>query len=205
MSTFTDPLARWNERFSVEGYLFGEAPNAYLKQKTALLHRGKTLSIADGEGRNSVWLAQQGLEVDAFDFSPIAIDKARKLAAQSKVSVNYQCCDWAAFDWPTAYYDNVVGIFFQFVEPASRDALFAKMDQALKPGGILLIHGYNKEQLQFNTGGPGRLDHLYDQALLESAFPNYKIIEGVSYKAEVQEGAGHSGLSALLGFVAQKN
>ena len=90
MTQFNNPLARWNERFSTQHYLFGEKPNRYLAEKTALLKKDKALSIADGEGRNSVWLASQGFEVDAFDFSPVAIEKAKNLAAAQHVNVNFQ-------------------------------------------------------------------------------------------------------------------
>ena len=204
MTSFINPLARWNARFSAEGYLFGESPNAYLAEMTSRLKPGRTLSLADGEGRNSVWLARQGLEVDAFDFSPIAIEKARQLADKHAVKVNYQCSDWQTFDWTPNRYDNVVGVFFQFVEPASRLDLFARMDQALKPGGVLLIQGYGKGQLAFNTGGPGELSHLYDDELLLSAFSNYQVLDIKTYTAEVDEGAGHKGMSALVGFVARK-
>jgi cyclopropane fatty-acyl-phospholipid synthase-like methyltransferase len=204
MTTFTDPLARWNSRFSAEGYLFGESPNAYLAEMTPRLKTGKTLSLADGEGRNSVWLAKQGVDVDAFDFSPVAIQKARQLADKHDVKVNYHCSDWESFDWAPNRYDNVVGIFFQFVDPASRSELFAKIDQALKPGGILLIQGYGKDQLQYKTGGPGELDHLYDEKLLRSAFSNYQVLDLATYTTEVDEGAGHKGMSALVGFVGRK-
>ncbi|MDO9278199.1 MAG: class I SAM-dependent methyltransferase [Polaromonas sp.] len=204
MTTFINPLARWNSRFSAEGYLFGESPNAYLAEMTPSLKAGKTLSLADGEGRNSVWLAKQGLDVDAFDFSPVAIQKAQQLADKHAVKVNYRCSDWESFDWAPDRYDNVVGVFFQFVNPAARSALFAKMDLALKPGGVLLIQGYGKDQLQYKTGGPRELDHLYDDELLLSAFSNYSVLDIKTYTAEVDEGAGHKGMSALVGFVAQK-
>ena len=204
MTTFINPLARWNSRFSAEGYLFGESPNAYLAEMAPSLKAGKTLSLADGEGRNSVWLAKQGLDVDAFDFSPVAIQKAQQLADKHAVKVNYRCSDWESFDWAPDRYDNVVGVFFQFVNPAARSALFAKMDLALKPGGVLLIQGYGKDQLQYKTGGPGELDHLYDDELLLSAFSNYSVLDIKTYTAEVDEGAGHKGMSALVGFVAQK-
>jgi SAM-dependent methyltransferase len=204
MATFINPLARWNSRFSAEGYLFGESPNAYLADMTPSLKAGKTLSLADGEGRNSVWLAKQGFETDAFDFSPVGVQKAQQLADKHGVKVNYHCSDWEAFDWAPHRYDNVVGVFFQFVDPASRSALFAKMDQALKPGGVLLIQGYGKDQLKYKTGGPGELDHLYDEELLLSAFSNYKVLDLKTYTAEVDEGAGHKGMSALVGFVARK-
>ena len=166
MTKFTNPLARWNERFSSDNYLFGEKPNQYLAEKTPLLHKGKALSIADGEGRNSVWLASQGFVVDAFDFSPVAIEKAKKLAAKHQVSVNFQCNDWEGFDWRANHYDTIAGIFFQFADPESRTELFEKLNHALKPGGTLIIQGYGKAQMQYNTGGPGILENLYDEELL---------------------------------------
>jgi SAM-dependent methyltransferase len=204
MTQFTNPLARWNERFSTVNYLFGEKPNQYLADKTPLLQKGKALCIADGEGRNSVWLASQGFEVDAFDFSPIAIEKAKKLAAKQQVMPNFHCCDWQSFDWKPNHYDTIAGIFFQFADPAPRAELFAKLHRALKPGGTLIIQGYGKDQMQYKTGGPGILENLYDEALLLASFKDYKVLDLQTYRQEVDEGPGHSGMSALVGYIGQK-
>jgi cyclopropane fatty-acyl-phospholipid synthase-like methyltransferase len=204
MSTFENPLARWNSRFSAEGYLFGEEPNVYLREQAHLLQPGKTLSVADGEGRNSVWLAQQGHRVDAFDFSPLAIEKAKGMAQSRGVSVGLSCCDWAGFDWRVGAYDNVVGIFFQFADAQERAQLFQKMAQALKPGGVLLIQGYHADQLKFNTGGPGVLENLYTEELMRSAFSQFDVLDLRVYEATIQEGTAHCGQSALLGYVGVK-
>ena len=204
MTQFNNPLARWNERFSTQRYLFGEKPNRYLAEKTALLKKDKALSIADGEGRNSVWLASQGFEVDAFDFSPVAIEKAKNLAAAQHVNVNFQCSDWQSFDWKANHYDTIAGIFFQFADPTSRLQIFEKLNAALKPGGTLIIQGYGLEQMQFKTGGPGILENLYDEALLLASFKDYKILDLKTYQEEVNEGPGHSGMSALVGYVGEK-
>ena len=204
MTGFTDPLARWNDRFAIPDYLFGESPNEYLFESKTFLQPGRALSVADGEGRNSVWLAGLGLSVDAFDFSPPAVAKAHTLAAKNHVAVNLQCCDWESFSWPVNHYDNVVGIFFQFVEPQSRAALFAKMAAALKPGGIIVIQGYGKNQLKFNTGGPGRLDNLYDEDLLREAFQGYEMLDLRTEEKTIAEGQAHRGMSALVGLVARK-
>jgi cyclopropane fatty-acyl-phospholipid synthase-like methyltransferase len=204
MTPISNPLERWNARFSTPHYLFGESPNAYLRQMQPQLLPGKTLLLADGEGRNSVWLAQQGLELDAFDFSPVAVQKAQKLAEKNAVNVNFQCCNWESFDWAPQRYTNIVGVFFQFVNPEARAQLFSKIDQALKPGGILLIQGYGKEQMQFTSGGPGVLENLYDEALLCAAFAQYKVLDIRTYTEAISEGEGHSGMSALVGFLAQK-
>ena len=204
MTDFTDPQTVWNQRFSTPDYLFGEEPNAFLASQAPTLGQGRALALADGEGRNSVWLAQQGFAVDAFDFSAPAVIKAKALAEKRAVSVNFQCCDWQSFNWRPAQYDLVAGIFFQFAGPQQRDVLFQKMDHALKPGGILLVQGYSKDQLKYNTGGPGKLDHLYDEALLKQAFAGYEVLVSQTYEAVLEEGSRHIGTSALVGFVARK-
>jgi|APCry1669190731_1035312.scaffolds.fasta_scaffold17470_3 SAM-dependent methyltransferase len=210
MNGFSNPLDRWNDRFSGEDYLFGLEPNQYLKEK--ILYetnlpkrvRPKTLCIADGEGRNSVWLAQQGHDVSAFDFSPVAVEKAKKLAKNKSVTIDFNCCGWEDFDWKQDTYDFVIGIFFQFVEPLDRDKLFKLLSDSLKVGGVLLIQGYGLEQLKYNTGGPGKLDHLYDEKLLTNYFYNYKIIDLQTYTAEINEGSAHNGTSSLVGMTAIK-
>lgn len=204
VTSFSNPQSTWNQRFAGEEFLFGEEPNAYLVRQRAHLRPGRTLALADGEGRNSVWLARQGLEVDAFDFSPNAVEKARRLAAQQQVQVNVVCRDWQSFDWKPEHYDNVVGIFFQFAAPAERSELFRRIDAALKPGGVLVIQGYSPAQLRFNTGGPGKLEHLYDEALLRAAFPDYAVLDLTTYEAEIAEGRAHCGMSGLIGFVGRK-
>ncbi len=204
MSTFNNPQQTWNQRFAAEHYVFGEAPNAYLKSQAAHLVPGTALAVADGEGRNGVWLAQQGLEVDAFDFSDNALHKARALAQSRQVAVNWVHSDWQSFDWRPAHYDNVVGIFFQFAPPEERATLFARMLSSLKPGGTLIIQGYTPRQLDFNTGGPGKLAHLYDESLMLDAFGELDILDLRTYEAEIAEGTGHQGMSGLLGLTACK-
>lgn len=204
MSTFQNSQNTWNQRFAAEHYIFGEAPNAYLQSQTAHLVPGKALAIADGEGRNGVWLAQQGLEVDAFDFSENAIRKAYALAHSRQVKVNFVCSDWQSFDWPVAHYENVVGIFFQFAAPEERVQLFGRMVASLKPGGTLIIQGYTPRQLDFNTGGPGKLAHLYDENLMRDAFGDLDMLDLRTYEADITEGTGHQGMSGLLGLTARK-
>jgi SAM-dependent methyltransferase len=204
MDGFAFPKTMWDKRFSTPEYVFGEAPNAFLASQAHLLGSGKALAVADGEGRNSVWLAQQGLSVDAFDFSAPAIAKAQALAVKHQVRVSFMCSDWQSFDWPTAHYDLVAGIFFQFAAPDERAEIFEKINKSIKPGGLLIIQGYGKNQLKYNTGGPGKLDHLYDDALMREAFAGYEVLVCNTYETTIQEGAGHSGMSALVGFVARK-
>ena len=204
MTGFTYPKEMWNKRFSTPDYVFGEEPNSFLVSQAANLGQGNALAIADGEGRNSVWLAKLGFLVDAFDFSEPATAKAQALAAKQNVQVNFTCSAWQDFHWPVSHYDLVAGIFFQFATPDERGELFEKIKKSLKPGGVLVIQGYGKNQLKFNTGGPGKLEHLYDEALLLNSFSDFDVQICETYESIIQEGAGHSGMSALVGFVAKK-
>ena len=202
---FANPAQTWDARFSTEDYIFGTAPNAWLAQHRDLLPAGgRVLAVADGEGRNSVWLAQQGMQVDAFDISPVGVAKATKLAQQANVAVNYQACGADNFDWKPETYDAVVAVFIQFAAPDARARLFAHMKSALKPDGLILLQGYTPKQLDYKTGGPPNLDHLYTEALLRDAFGDMTILELHAYEAVLREGTQHSGQSALIGLVAHK-
>jgi SAM-dependent methyltransferase len=205
MTNFTDATSMWNQRFAGEDYLFGREPNEYLRAQAPLLAPGsRVLCVADGEGRNSVWLARQGLQVDAFDISPVGVAKARRLAAEAGVSIDYSVSDCDQWPWPQAGYGAVVAVFVQFAEPAMRERLFANMVRALQRGGLLILQGYTPGQLAYKTGGPGELSHLYTAELLREAFKSLEIIELVDYEAELNEGARHAGRSALIGLVARK-
>jgi len=196
---------RWETRFAAPGYLFGTAPNAFIKRKAGLLKRGqKALTVADGEGRNGVFLAECGLDVTAFDFSPNALAKARELAKQRGVTMKIEQADLYVYPWPEAQYDVVAGIFFQFCPPPERAKVFAGMRRALKPGGILLLEGYRPEQLKYKTGGPSEVENLYTRALLEESFAGFASLDIEEYDAEVQEGSGHGGMSALIDLVGRK-
>ncbi len=195
----------WNERYSKPGFLFGTDPAQFLVEQQDYLQRGKTaLCIADGEGRNSVFMAEKGMKVTAQDASEVAIDKARGLAAARGASVAYRLGDLRDFDWDETQYDLVAGIFIQFAEPDFRDAIFDGMKRALVPGGILLLHGYRPEQLEYGTGGPPCAENMYTVDLLRDAFSDMEILRLEAYDREVQEGCGHSGMSALIDLVARK-
>ncbi|HWI36994.1 MAG TPA: class I SAM-dependent methyltransferase [Burkholderiales bacterium] len=198
-------LDRWNERYRVPDYLFGTAPNAFLAANASHLKRGqRALCVADGEGRNSVWLAEQGLEVVAFDFSPAAVDKARRLAAARGVGVRYDLASVYEWEWPAAAFDVVAAIFVQFADPPMRAFMFERMARALKPGGLLLTEGYTPAQLKYGTGGPKHVDQLYTGQLLRDAFAGFEVLELREYEAELDEGSRHRGMSAVIDFVARK-
>lgn len=196
---------RWETRFSAPGFVFGTAPNAFLKSQAHLLQPGqKALTLADGEGRNGVWLVEQGLEVLAVDFSPTALEKSRKLAAERRVTLRTEQADLASWSWPQAAFDVVVGIFFQFATPEQRPTFFAGIKQALKPGGLLLMQNYRAEQLKYRTGGPSDIERLYTRALLQEAFGDFTALEIKEYDGVMDEGSGHAGMSALIDVVGRK-
>jgi len=206
-----DHEARWNARYRDAGddYLFGIEPNHFLVRRAHLFQDGHAaLSVADGEGRNSVWLAEQGLNVTAVEISPVAVAKARKLAAGRGVQVNFILADLLAPDWPPVALENtfdwVVGIFIQFASASERPHQFAAMKRATRPGGRILLQGYTPRQLEYRTGGPPTLENLYTPELLRAAFADWTIEELVEYEDDVAEGCGHHGRSALIGMVARK-
>lgn len=202
---FANPRETWDARFSSDEYIFGTAPNVWLAQHIDLLKPGMhVLAVADGEGRNSVWMAQQGLQVDAFDISPVGIEKAKKLAQQQGVKVNFSIHGVEDYPWTTGTYDAVVAIFIQFADPETRATLFKRMKSALKPDGMILLQGYTPKQLEYKTGGPPNLSHLYTEELLQDAFGDLDISELNAYEQVLTEGTQHHGQSALIGLVARR-
>ncbi len=202
---FSRPAATWNERFAAPGHLFGTAPNAWLRERAGTWPAGRrVLCVADGEGRNSVWLAAQGHHVSAFDIAEVGVAKARALAAEQGVSVHFSVSDCDGYSWPTAACDAVVAIFVQFADPAMRSRLFRDMVRCLHPGGQLLLLGYTPQQLVCRTGGPGVLSHLYTAEMLRREFAGtgLRINELLEFESDLAEGLGHQGRSALVGLVA---
>lgn len=205
--TSPDQEAVWSQRYrdAGEDYLFGIAPCRFIETHRHLFDSGATaLSVADGEGRNSVWLAEQGLTVTALEISPVALEKARRLARGRNVEVDFVQANMLTMDWPPAHYDFVVGIFIQFVGPAEREIQFARLKQAIKPGGLLLLHGYTPKQLEYRTGGPSAVENLYTPDYLRQAFADFEVLELHEYEDDLTEGHGHRGRSAVIDLVARK-
>ena len=204
--SFSDQAKFWNERFNKEEFIFGKEPNEYLVEQTKqhLKPGGTVLCIADGEGRNGVWLAKQGMQVDAFDVSDIALAKAKQFAKDNSVEVSYTLCDTDGWNWQANSYDAIVAIFIQFADPAMRERIFKQVHLALKPGGIFILQGYTPKQLDYKTGGPSALEHLYTEEMIRELSSELEILDLTCYEKELSEGARHSGMSALLGVVAQK-
>jgi ubiquinone/menaquinone biosynthesis C-methylase UbiE len=195
----------WDERYAAEHYIFGTAPNVFLASQAALIRPGmRALAVADGEGRNGVWLAEQGAQVHAIDFSPLALEKARKLAGSRGVTLEFEQADVLNWSWPEATYDLVAAIFIQFAPPPERDRIIAGIRRCLKPGGVLILQGYTPKQIEFATGGPPSAANMYTAELLREWFADWKIQHLREHESVISEGSHHHGMSALIDLVAQK-
>ena len=196
---------RWQGRFSAPDYVFGEAPNAFLKAQAEKLPKsGKALAVADGEGRNGVFLAEKGLDTLSIDFSPNGLLKARALAKKRGVKLRTELADVHDWAWPAEEFDVVVEIFTQFSDPAERAIKWAGMANTLKKGGLLLIEGYTPKQLQYGTGGPKQIENLYTRDMYEKAFGHFSKVEIREYDTHMDEGGGHAGMAAVIDLVAWK-
>lgn len=194
----------WNERYAGETYLFGTAPAQFMAQLGPYIAPGQSaLCVADGEGRNSVWLAAQGLQVTAFDYAPNAVAKAQDLARARGVDADIRQGDVTSWPWSARFYDLVCGVFIQFVGAQGRAAIFDGMKQAVAPGGLIALHGYTPQQLAYGTGGPGAVENMYTEDLLRAAFADFELLRLEAYEAEIDEGEGHKGRSALIDMIAR--
>lgn len=197
-------MSIWDERYSGEEYFYGTEPNAFLVSQASRLQPGMScLAVADGEGRNGVWLAEQGLDVLSVDASPVAQAKAQKLAQARGVRMRFGQVDlleWAGDE----LYDAVAAIFIQFVGPDLRPKQFANLKRRLKPGGLLLLQGYTPRQLEYRTGGPSQAENLYTEPMLRELCADMDILHLAEHDSVLNEGSGHSGTSALIDLVARK-
>lgn len=195
----------WNERYAREDYLFGTEPAAFLAAQAHRVPPGAdVLCIADGEGRNSTWLAGLGHTVTAFDPAPNALAKARRLAQARGVTVAFHEAGTEDWPWTADAHDAVAAIFVQFAPPQARSVLFANIARTLRPGGLLLLHGYAPRQVEYGTGGPPAAENMYTLPMLHDAFPGWEVRHAADYDAVIEEGTGHSGRSALIDFIAVK-
>lgn len=189
----------WEQRYAEAGFAYGTEPNAWLASLAGLFRPGQTaLVIGDGEGRNGVWLAEQGLEVTSVDMAASGLAKARALARERGVSLETVCADLTAWDWPEAQFDYVVLIYVHF-PPEVRAQLHRKAYRALKPGGQIILEAFTFEQLGNPSGGPPRREMLYDAALLKSDFPaEAEWLQLEECQVELDEGRYHVGPAAIV-------
>ena len=202
---FDDAREFWDQRYSAPEYIFGTSPNLFLASQQHLFKPGdRVLDIACGEGRNSVWLASLGCQVLGMDVSPLALTKARQLAADRGVTVAWQEADVRSWQWQPDAFDAVVCIFIQFADPSQRARLFSGLQTTLKLGGKLVLQGYTPKQVECKTGGPPQAAHMYTAAMLRDAFAGLDIVHLQEHEDVLSEGTKHVGRSALIDLVAYR-
>src|SRR6185503_21353156 len=160
----------WNERYAGNEFAYGTEPNSFLVQNASLL-TSPVLSLAEGEGRNAVFLASLGLDVLGVDASDVGLAKAQQLAASRGLSIRTEVADLASYEPPENHYGSVVSISAHLPSKV-RNRFYPHVERSLKPGGIILLEAYAKAQISRNTGGPKDLDLLVDLADLQQQFPN---------------------------------
>lgn len=193
----------WDEKYSVEDYVYGKEPNRFLEEHASELPPGDVLCLAEGEGRNAVYLASLGFRVTAVDQSRVGMDKAERLAAEKGVEIEAICADLADFDLGEARWDAVVSIFGH-LPPQVRRRVYRSIAAALKPGGMLLLEAYTPEQMGRGTGGPRAADLLVTADMLRAEIPGLDFLHLEAIEREVIEGVGHTGPSAVVQLMARK-
>jgi SAM-dependent methyltransferase len=193
----------WNERYAGDEYLYGTEPNTFLAEHADLL-LGPVLSLAEGEGRNAVFLATRGLDVLGVDSSSVGLAKAQRLAAARGVTIRTEVADLGGYDLPPAHFGSAISIFAHL--PGSlRRRLYPLVERSLKPGGILLLEAYTLAQLPKSTGGPKDPDMLMSVANLEMEFPGCEVILAREIDRHVAEGGHRSGgVGSVVQFIARK-
>ena len=194
----------WDSRYAESGYAYGTEPNACLaSQKKHLRPGGKALAVADGEGRNGVWLAQHGLDVLSVDASEVGLRKTQELAADRGVAIRTEKVDLIAWQWPEQSFDIVAAIHAHF-PPEVPARLHRCMFNALKPGDVLLLEAFTPEQLNYKSGGPPVAEMLYTADMLRIDFAGGEILQTDESIAELAEGKYHRGPAAVVRLVLRR-
>lgn len=202
MSTFWDKM--WDERFEQAGYYYGTESNDFLKENFQVFKpKGRILCLAEGEGRNAVFLAQQGFQVTAVDGSQAGMVKLHQLAKERRVTIKTVVSDLAEYDFGIEQWDGIVSIWCHLPKELLSRVMSQCVD-SLKKGGSILIEAYTPKQLQYKTGGPHSVDLLNTLPEFQTYLKNLKQIHGQEIEREIIEGKGHTGLSAVVQFIGQK-
>lgn len=196
----------WDERYSTEDYAYGKTANTFLQAQVQQLQQvpnGKVLSLAEGEGRNAVFLAQQGFAVTAVDGSKVGLQKAQRLAEELGVTITCIQADLSEFDPGESQWDAIISIFCP-MPPALRQVLFPRIRRGLKPGGKFLLEAYTPEQLSFGTGGGNDAETMLTRDILSQALAGYTFQHLAELERDVVEGQYHTGRAAVVQVLAQK-
>jgi SAM-dependent methyltransferase len=192
----------WNERYASNEFVYGTEPNAFLVQHAGLLV-GPILSIAEGEGRNAVFLASLGFDVLGVDGSEIGLEKAERLAVSRGVTIRTEVADLATYEPPEHAFGSVISISAH-LPSVLRKRLHGLVERCLRPGGLILLEAYTPAQLARDTGGPKDVDMLMTRAELEQEFPHCERIVSQEIEREVVEGKFHTGRASVVQFIARK-
>lgn len=194
----------WDERYSSEEYVYGIEPNLFFKEQLYfIVPPGKLVLPGEGEGRNAVYAAKLGWQVDAFDQSAIAQAKALKLAERNEVNINYPVVDLRKFI-PTKNYYNAAAIIFVHFDSEERSIFHHKIIDSLKPGGKLILESFSKNQFGKNSGGPQDLGMLYSLEELKNNFGKMRTILIEEKNVFLNEGNKHKGEASVIQFVGEK-
>ncbi|MBU2871017.1 class I SAM-dependent methyltransferase [Colwellia sp. E2M01] len=187
----------WDEKYDTDEYIYGKSPNDFLRNHYDSLPKGKILLLAEGEGRNAVFLAKLGYTVTAVDISSVGLEKAEKLAKTNGVMIETICADLEEFDLGECKWDGIVSIYCH-LPPQVRKKLYARIERAIKPAGVLLLEGYRPEQLSYKTGGPPVASMMISKEILLEELPNFTFTHLQAIEREVHEGSHHNGLGAVI-------
>lgn len=193
----------WDNRYSTPDFVFGTEPNDFLRSVADRLPAGPVLCLAEGEGRNAVFLATRGHTVTATDLSATGLAKARALAAQRGVPLATEVADLSAYAIAPGTWSAIVAIFMHLPSELRRDVL-GRAAAGLRPGGVFLMEAYSPAQLAYNTGGPKDVALLPTLALLRAELPGLEFEIGRELERDVHEGGGHTGRSAVVQVLARR-
>jgi SAM-dependent methyltransferase len=193
----------WNERYSQPGFAYGTEPNDFLRDQASLIPKGRVLALADGEGRNGVYVATLGHHVTSVDLSSVGLAKAKVLAADRGVSIETVVADLGDFVIAPSSWEGVVSIFCH-LPPDLRRRVYAAVVQGLVPGGVLVLESYTPRQLILGTGGPSSAELMPTLEQLQEELIGLEFLHGAELEREVREGAFHKGRAAVVQVVARR-
>ncbi len=194
----------WDQRYAEPGFAYGTDPNDFLRERAARFPpRGRVLSVAEGEGRNAVFLAGFGHSVTAVDQSAVGLAKAARLAAERKVALETRQADLTSFDVGNAVWDGIVSIWAHL--PAEARRIFhRRCVAALKPNGVFLLEAYSPRQLSMGTGGPPTPALLMPLADVQKELSGLTFEVAREIQREIHEGAHHNGPSWVIQILGVK-
>ncbi len=193
----------WDERYSQAEYVYGKNPNDFLVNVIQQIPKGRVLCLADGEGRNGVYLAQQGCQVTAVDGSSVGLEKSRKLAVERSVEIETIVADLAEFPIQPNSWDAIVSIFCH-LPPTVRAHVHRQVISGLRSGGVFVLEAYTPRQLQFKTGGPPTAELTMELLTLQQELEGLEFKHAVELERDIQEGLFHQGRSAVVQVLAVK-